>query len=141
MKTSEYIRGQILTVIVAALSGLFAFVASKVAGEVLDPFFEHIVPSVSKSTLCWIILLLFLLALVSVAYAISFHFEAGKPLHEKYNYDPITAISTHKKTGRMVCSRCLLTGIEVPLVKVGASAWKCLNTACGSGYDPNRKFP
>jgi hypothetical protein len=58
---------------------------------------------------------------------------------EKYSFDPETGVSRHKKTGMLVCSRCLLTGVEVPLIKLNEKEWRCINTACKSEFVPKWK--
>jgi len=113
MKNSEHLRGEILKWILAILLGSAAFVATQIIHEVSAPFVAHILPAVSKNTLCWLVLLC---ALV-VIYALALHFERSTPLYEKYSFDPLTGISHHKKSDIMVCSRCLLTGVVVPLVR------------------------
>src|SRR5713226_5411789 len=102
MKTSEHLRGEILKWILAILLGSAAFVATQIIHEVSAPFVAHILPAVSKNTLCWLVLLLFLLCALVVIYALALHFERSTPLYEKYSFDPLTGISHHKKSDIMV---------------------------------------
>ena len=136
MKISEQLRETVLKSALALLLGAIGFVVTKLFDEVSRPFADKILPSLSSKTLCLLILLMLLLIILLGWYALSLHLENKNAVWKKYDFNFTTGIATHKKSGMRVCSRCLLTNVEVPLVRYNMTRLRCINSACNTEFNP-----
>ena len=138
VKTPELSKDKLLLGLLSLLIGAIGYLATSLCRDSALPFFQHVLPTVNSKTLLLLCLLQFLVCVLLVAYIAILALDKKKPVRDFYNFNTRTGISTHKKTGEMVCARCLLTGVEVPLISLGGTQWGCINLACGARFNTER---
>jgi hypothetical protein len=136
MKISEKISERLLLGLITGLSGAIGVLVTSIAKDAIEPFLQNVLPVISNKTLLLLSLLLLLVVFLLVAYILFLRFEENVPIQEKYVFDSVTGISTlKKKPHTKICSRCLLTGVVVPLLQGETKdKWYCINSACQQDY-------
>jgi hypothetical protein len=68
-------------------------------------------------------------------------FKKQKSIVKNYIFNKDTGIYTHKKTGQMFCGRCMVEGVESPLITL-QYGWFCQRKGCSRSYsDPDNPRP
>lgn len=137
MNAKESIKEKLLFGLTGLLLGSIGTILATVYRDAIDPFLTSVLPKVGNKTLMLLCLLLLLVCGLLVAYIFFLILNREVPLHERYRFDPQTGISTDRKdSDNKVCSKCLLTGVVVPLRLLHNGDLRCINTACGEQYRP-----
>jgi len=104
--------------------------------------------ALQNSTQQTILFLLVFVALSSVYFTFLFWWQLSPQRRERrlrtnYVHDPKNDISTHRRTGRRVCTRCLHSErpVPYPLHACRNGYWYCSAAGCGATYkDPSAKL-
>lgn len=140
MKPSEHLQKHLITALVGLLTGVLGYTLRALGGDVLPPFLEHVLPSISKITLLWLSLTLFLMNIVVGTWLLVLLLgDKNARLKKKYRPDKPTNTYVHESAHEpRACLVCWPDGIR-PLLEE-PHGWRC--PKCGQYFqDPSRKPP
>lgn len=145
MKSLREMGPQILLVSLTMLvAGAVGYLGSRLIDEALLPFQEHVLPSISKSTLFVSLMLSVCLSISALSYA--WHVRGSfstQRLKRKHPYDPETGLRYECSTGAWVCPFCIEKNDVIRMAITEASATRyfatCWNLDCGFKRITNEK--
>jgi hypothetical protein len=138
----ESLRKDLRIALIALLSGALGYTLRELAGNAIPPFLQYVLPTISKITLLWLCLTLFLGCVLLGTWVCFLVFGDEKSkLMKKYKQVDGRGFYKGKKDGTHVCGVCLLIrSIESPIylrqVVAGFWQWQCQNPDCKTVYQP-----